>query len=133
MSGTSLDAIDAALVEIKREGDTLVMQLHAFTMQDLDSELRFVLRSILPPNDGTTKAVSHLNFTIAEAFAQAAECVARKANLPLSEIDLIASHGQTVWHQPSGTRSTLQLGNGAVVAERTGCTVINDFRPRDIA
>lgn len=133
MSGTSLDAIDAALVDIERDGDTLILTRLAFAMQPLDSTLRDAVRAVLPPNAGSTRAICELNFRLGEAFAQAATSVAQQAQIPLSDIDLIASHGQTVWHQPDGTPSSLQLGAPAVIAERTGCTVIADFRPRDIA
>ena len=70
---------------------------------------------------------------LGEAFAGAAISVTEQAQIALSSVDLIASHGQTVWHQPDGVRSSLQIGAPAVIAERTGCTVISDFRPRDIA
>ena len=133
MSGTSLDAIDAALVEIARQNDTLLLKLCGFAMQPLDNTLREAVRAVLPPNPGSTRQVCELNVLLGEVFAQAAHAVAENAGVPLAEVDLIASHGQTVWHQPDGIRSTLQLGTPAVIAERTGCTVVSDFRPRDIA
>jgi anhydro-N-acetylmuramic acid kinase len=79
--------------------------------------------------------VCELNVLVGEAFAQTAIAAAAAAGLTLDQIDLIASHGQTVYHQvaPDRARSTLQLGAPAVIAETTGRTVLADFRPRDIA
>jgi anhydro-N-acetylmuramic acid kinase len=135
ISGTSVDAIDAALVDITREGDELSMALRAFTMQPFDTALRERVRALLPPNQGSTAEVCEVNALLGEAFAQAAGAVARQAGMELHTVDLIASHGQTVYHQvaPGAARSTLQLGAPAIVAERAGCTVAADFRTRDMA
>lgn len=135
ISGTSIDAIDAALVEIKRRDDTLQVAVRAFTMQPFAESLRERVRSLLPPNAGTTVDVCEVNVLLGEAFANAALAVAQDAGVPLASVDLIASHGQTVYHQvaPGAVRSTLQLGAPAVIAEQTGCTVVADFRPRDMA
>jgi anhydro-N-acetylmuramic acid kinase len=135
MSGTSVDAIDAALVVVVREGDTLFLTVRAFLMQSFDPALRERVRGLLPPSSGSTAEVCEVNALLGEAFAQAALAVAAAADIPIDAVDLIASHGQTVYHQvaPGAVRSTLQLGTPAVIAERTGCTVTADFRPRDIA
>jgi anhydro-N-acetylmuramic acid kinase len=135
ISGTSLDAIDAALVDITHDGDTLRLALRAFAMQSFGEVLRERVRSLLPPNDGSTADVCEVNVLLGEAFAQAALLVAEQAGVPSNGIDLVASHGQTVYHQiaPGSVRSTLQLGAPAVLAERMGCTVVADFRPRDMA
>ena len=130
MSGTSLDAIDAAFVEIEMRGDTLELSLCAFVMQPLDNALRDAVRQLLPPHPGNTRTICELNFALGEAFAQAAQSVAEKANL---KADLISSHGQTIYHCAEAPRSTLQIANPAVIAARSGCTVISDFRSRDIA
>jgi anhydro-N-acetylmuramic acid kinase len=76
--------------------------------------------------------VCEVNVLLGEAFANAAALAIRQAGV---RADLIASHGQTVWHQvaPGHTRSTLQLAEPSVIAERLGVTTIADFRPRDIA
>jgi anhydro-N-acetylmuramic acid kinase len=73
-----------------------------------------------------------VNVLLGEAFSEAAARLLREANV---EADLIASHGQTVWHQvaPGRTRSTLQLGEPSIIAERLGVTTVADFRPRDMA
>src|SRR5205823_12136749 len=69
-------------------------------------------------------------------FAEAVIAVAKTAGLPLDEVDLVASHGQTVYHMDrsqGGVPSTLQLGEASVIAERTGALVVSDFRTRDVA
>lgn len=135
MSGTSADAIDAAVVEIARDDDTLLLGLRGYCEQPYPRETLARIRALLPPATGSTAAICELNVLIGEAFATAALAAARIAAIPDAAIDLIASHGQTIYHQvaPGHIRSTLQLGAPAVVAERTGCTVAADFRPRDIA
>lgn len=135
ISGTSVDAIDAALVEIERQNDQISLALRGFTMQPFDPALHARVRDLLPPNTGSTAAVCEVNMLLGEAFAAAALAVAAQAGVPITDVDLIASHGQTVYHQvvPGTVRSTLQLGAPAVIAQRTGCTTIADFRPRDMA
>jgi anhydro-N-acetylmuramic acid kinase len=135
ISGTSMDAIDAALVELERVDDLLRLHLLAFTMAPLAPALRERMVALLPPDTGSTAEVCALNVAIGEAFAEAALLVARQAGLAIESVDVIASHGQTVYHQVAAgaERSTLQLGTPAVIAERTGRTVVADFRPRDIA
>lgn len=135
ISGTSIDAIDAALVEIERYDETLQVALRAFTMQPFPDSLCARVRSLLPPNQGATAEVCEVHVLLGEMFAEAALAVAQSAGVLLRSVDLIASHGQTVYHQvaPGAVRSTLQLGTPAVIAELTGCTVVADFRPRDMA
>jgi anhydro-N-acetylmuramic acid kinase len=135
ISGTSIDAIDAALVEIRRQDALLRVRLRAFAMLPFADELQERVRALLPPATGSTAEVCEVNVLLGEAFARAALTLADQANTPISAVDLIASHGQTVYHQVASgaTRSTLQLGAAAVLAERTDCTVVSDFRPRDMA
>jgi anhydro-N-acetylmuramic acid kinase len=135
ISGTSVDAIDAALVDISHDGDTVRLALRAFVMQPFDDDLHRRVRGLLPPNTGSTADVCEVNVLLGEAFAQAALAVATDAGINIGAVDLIASHGQTVYHQvaPSAVRSTLQLAAPAIIAERTGCAVVADFRPRDMA
>lgn len=135
ISGTSMDAIDAALVEIERAGDTLRLTPHSFVMQPFDSELRERVRALMPPQQGSTAAVCEINMLLGQTFSDAALAVVRQAGIALTQVELVASHGQTVYHQvaPGSVRSTLQLGAPAMIAERMGCTVVADFRPRDIA
>src|SRR5215207_2920880 len=135
ISGTSMDAIDAALIELERVDERLRLRSLAFTMAPIAPALRKRMVALLPPHSGSTAEVCALNVAIGAAFAEAALLVARQAGIAIETVDLIASHGQTVYHQVAAgaERSTLQLGTPAVIAERTGRTVVADFRPRDIA
>jgi anhydro-N-acetylmuramic acid kinase len=78
------------------------------------------------------RELATLDVALGERFASVAAAVAADAGLDLAEVDAIASHGQTVAHHP-GDHATLQIGDPSVIAERTGCTTVADFRPRDIA
>ncbi|NJN17464.1 MAG: anhydro-N-acetylmuramic acid kinase [Oscillochloris sp.] len=137
MSGTSMDAIDAALIEIAPAAAprTAQMQVRAFLMAPFDPALRERVRNLLPPHQGSTAEVCAVHALLGEAFAAAALALVRDAGCRMEDVDLIASHGQTVYHQvaPGEVRSTLQLAAPALIAARTGCTVAADFRPADIA
>jgi anhydro-N-acetylmuramic acid kinase len=138
MSGTSADGVDAALVEIQPQGDRLAIRLLAFEVVPYPAGLRE--RILAAASGGSTEEVCHLNAYLGEIFAEAAAVVALRAALPLAAVDLIGSHGQTIHHLPvprregaHAVRSTLQIGEPAVIAERTGVTTIANFRPRDMA
>ena len=135
MSGTSKDGIDAALVNIRGNGLDTKIKLQKFICIDYSDEVRERLDNL--SSDCTLKEISELNFIIGEEFSNAALEVISQAGLDVSDIDLIGSHGQTVFHYPpsykDGTPSTLQIGEIDVIAERTGITTAGDFRTRDIA
>ena len=139
MSGTSGDGVDAALVEISGTGRSLKAQLLA---SDTLAYPRSLQQRILTASvSGTVADICHLNALLGEWFANAALHVIRKGELRPVDVLLIGSHGQTVHHLPHGIhapgvgaiRSTLQIAEPAVIAERTGITTIANFRPRDIA
>ncbi len=138
MSGTSADGIDAALTEIdKQEGFSIKLLHHAHIPWSpiISDEIIFACKANAP-----VQRIVALNSLLGEHFANAAMQVALDSSIPLTEIDAIASHGQTIWHQPepfevggSQARGTLQIGEPAIIAARTGCTVISDFRSADMA
>jgi anhydro-N-acetylmuramic acid kinase len=132
MSGTSVDGIDAAVVSVEHLGDTLELRLLAYSESAYDPAVRARIFGLFDPASSRIDETCELNVLIGQAFAEAAAAALRQADV---EADLIASHGQTVWHQvaPGHTRSTLQLGEPSVIAERLGVTTVADFRPRDIA
>jgi anhydro-N-acetylmuramic acid kinase len=135
MSGTSLDGVDAALVEVTGEGidDVQARVVHALTVPYEEAQRAVIHDGILA---GTAEALCGLHAELGEWLAGAVVQVCRAADVDLSSVDAVGSHGQTVWHRPpvAGRRgATLQLGDAATIAERTGITVISDFRTRDIA
>ncbi|MBN1937273.1 MAG: anhydro-N-acetylmuramic acid kinase [Anaerolineae bacterium] len=135
MSGTSVDAIDAAVVRLEQDGPTLWLEPLVFVEYPHPAQVRQRILDLFPPHRGSVRAVCEANVLIGEAFAEAALVAIAQARLSPHEVDLIASHGQTVYHQvaPGHVRSTLQIGTSAVIAERTGLTTVADFRARDIA
>ena len=140
ISGTSDDGIDAALAEIEGSGPGAQIRLAAYKRYPYPAKMREAITRALSPEECLVKDAAALNFALGEVFAAAAVDVVRSADLDISEIDLIGSHGQTVWHSPEQveiggmwTVSTLQIGEPTVIAERTGITVVADFRPADMA
>ncbi|MBI3812099.1 MAG: anhydro-N-acetylmuramic acid kinase [Nitrospirae bacterium] len=138
ISGTSTDGVDAALVEMTGGGLHSRLKLVRFATYPYPRELRAQLVRLT--HDGRVEDLSRLNVYVGELFARAAIRIAKEAGLPLSRIDLIGSHGQTICHQPEPRkmggmkiRSTLQIGEPSIIAERTGITTVADFRPRDMA
>jgi anhydro-N-acetylmuramic acid kinase len=133
-SGTSMDGMDAALVEIRGHGPQTEAELLAFEMQPYDNRLRDRLRSAAEPGGGSTAEVCRLAAEVAVVASAAAEAVTRKASVSMETVDLIGSHGQTVCHLPEEEpASSLQIGEGAVIAEKTGVTTVSNFRSRDLA
>jgi len=136
MSGTSADGIDAALCEISGEPPSLTARFEQALMYPYpDGFQQRILDGCLPEHS-RVDTLCQLNFDMGELFAKAALAVIEAAGKRPEDIDLIGSHGQTVWHmvQPDGQVSaTLQISEASVIAERTGITTISNFRPRDIA
>ncbi len=134
ISGTSADGIEAAVVEINGAPPALSWSLLKHLHVDHPSNLRDEIVKCFRPEYGTVDRLCALNFQIGQAFADAALEAIQAAGLQSSQVDLIGSHGQTLWHIPFGAAaSTLQLGEPAVIAERTGITTISNFRTRDMA
>jgi anhydro-N-acetylmuramic acid kinase len=135
MSGTSLDGVDAAL--ISAEGASLGRldwRLLDWCTVPYSEDQRARIHDGMV--GGTAESLCALDAELGEWFAEAVRGVCRKASVPIERVDLIGSHGQTLWHRPpaDGERgSTLQLGDPATIAERTGCPVVSDFRTRDMA
>jgi N-acetylmuramic acid 6-phosphate etherase len=134
MSGTSVDGIDAALMDLDAAPPHLRWRLVKHTHARYPAEVRSEVFACLRPEVGTVDRLCALNFALGRVFADAAlRCIA-EAGLRPSEVRLIGSHGQTVWHIPTGTAaSTLQLGEPAVIAEITRIATIGNFRARDMA
>jgi anhydro-N-acetylmuramic acid kinase len=136
ISGTSVDGIDAALVEIRGEPPALEVQLRSFTCVPFSQEQRRQIFELFDPATAPVDKVCQMNFAIGEWFAAAALEAIQAAGLQPAQVDVIASHGQTAYHcmEPDiPVKSTLQLGEAAVIAERTGITTMADFRVADVA
>ncbi|MFG2497587.1 anhydro-N-acetylmuramic acid kinase [Streptomyces sp. NPDC048441] len=133
MSGTSYDAIDAAAADLTIDGDRLLLSPLGLITRGYDETLRTALGAALPPAATTLADVCRLDTRIGQAFAAAATEADRE--LCDGRAELVASHGQTVYHwvEDSQVHGTLQIGQPAWIAEATGLPVVADFRPRDIA
>jgi len=136
MSGTSADGVDVAIVDLGPDG----VELLAFDTFPYPPALRRSVLELCDPQAARVDDLCHLNFVLGEVFASALLELANQGDVPLKSIDLVGSHGQTVCHLPKGrrfgnrkVRSTLQIGEPSVIAERTGITTVADFRPRDVA
>jgi anhydro-N-acetylmuramic acid kinase len=122
MSGTSLDGIDVAIVEIRgRQVETVGFTSNAYPAR--------VRAAILEVSNAvtTTAAISRLNFQLGELYARAVRAATERSG----PVELIGCHGQTIYHE--GRSNTMQIGEAAVIAERTGVPVVSNFRVRDIA
>ena len=134
MSGTSLDGIDAALVETDGEG---VAVPGAALTRAYDRETRAVLRKALDDarDVAAGRPVPHsirdAERVLTEAHAETVRALLKKAGLAPGQVDLIGFHGQTILHRP-GERWTWQIGDGALLAKLTGIAVVNDFRSADV-
>ncbi len=140
MSGTSCDGIDACLVSITGNGFSTKIDIIGFETYPYKDEVRRLIIDASDKETGTVDKICQLNFTLGKLFADAARQIAGRLSIPLSEIDIVASHGQTIYHISSSKEntekevsSTLQIGEPSVIAQETGVTTVADFRTGDIA
>lgn len=140
MSGTSVDGIDAALVEIGGTDEAPEVRLVAFEDRPWPEKVRRQIFPLFRPETATVDKIGYMNFLMGEIYAQSVSSVVEKAGLTLADIDLIGSHGQTIWHAPEvcgkdgfPVRFTVQIGEGSVIAARTGVPTVSDFRVADMA
>ena len=137
-SGTSVDGVDAALVEIAGTGPSLRWALRAFYQRPYSDELREELFELFDSGRGRLADLIALEARVGSEFAAAGAEALRRAGLAPGELDLVGSHGQTIWHAPPSVAGperagSWQAGCGAVLAEKLGAPVVYDFRSRDIA
>ena len=132
MSGTSADGIDAAVMSIAdNAANGLDWQLLAHHARPFEPALREAILACARPDTGTVDRICALNVQLGEVSAKVVLAAAAQAGLKPDQIDLVGSHGQTIWHIPQS--ATLQIGSAATIAERTGISVVSNFRARDIA
>ena len=140
MSGTSLDGVDSVLCEIKGNSTSTKVKQLKFLSYPFPKGLKEILLENSSPGKGNVTDICKLNFLIAHIYADAVKLLCKKAKAPLSNIDFIGSHGQTIHHLPNKEKyfgyeisSTLQIGDPSVIAKLTGITTVGDFRVGDIA
>ncbi|MFI6144693.1 anhydro-N-acetylmuramic acid kinase [Streptomyces sp. NPDC051109] len=135
MSGTSYDAVDAAAADLELCAEDGALHLVPLGMvsEPYPDDVREALAAALPPAATTLAEVCRLDTRIGQAFAAVAARADRE--LCAGRAELVSSHGQTVYHwaEDGRVRGTLQLGEPAWIAERSGCPVVSGFRPRDVA
>ncbi len=139
MSGTSVDGIDVALVEIAGEGFGMRVETRAFHEQAYPTGVRKAILAVSNAQTHTSH-ISQLNFLLGRLFGNAIVEACRASGIAATDLDLVGSHGQTIYHQPTGSElaahtvcSTLQIGEPAMIAEITRVPVVADFRPADVA
>jgi len=148
MSGTSVDGIDAVLVRIEGHGAGAKAREIAFRSYPFPPGLRAKVFRLFNPQEARVDSICQLDFLLGEVFAAAVDRLLKDCGRTRDEVDLVASAGQTIWHDPQPvieepgvdwidhpleTRSTFAIGQSAVIAERTGITTIGDLRVRDVA
>lgn len=139
MSGTSADGVDVAITDIRRKGEQIHVKLVAFHPTAYPPGLRD--RILAVSRKGTVSEICHLNAVMGEVFAKAALASIKRSGLSPRRIHLIGSHGQTIQHRPrphrepgiGWVRSTLQIGDPAIIFERTGIPTVAHFREGDLA
>lgn len=140
MSGTSADGIDVALAEVHGAPPKLRTRLLQHASRRMPDALRKEVLRIAEGGGCTSGEISQLNFRLGMAFAEAAVSACREFRVAMSRVELIGSHGQTVFHRGRGvpylgrsTASTLQIGEPSVIAAETGIPTVGDFRVADMA
>ncbi|WP_308467892.1 anhydro-N-acetylmuramic acid kinase [Rathayibacter soli] len=137
ISGTSHDGIDVAVVDFSETGGDVVARIEYTATTSYSPELRARLLRSLPPATVGFEVTCELDTVIGQAFAEAAAAALRRhsAAAPVAAVDLVCSHGQTVFHwvEEGRARGTLQLGQPAWIAEKTQLPVVSNVRAADIA
>lgn len=140
MSGTSLDGVDAVLVDVSGSGTKTKIKQLGFITHPFPRGLKKKLLENSTPSSGNVTDICKLNFLIAHIYTDAVKKLCRKSKFNLADVDLIGSHGQTIHHLPQKKNyfgynfgSTLQIGDPTVIAKLTGVLTIGDFRTGDVA
>ena len=140
MSGTSLDGIDVALVEIKDNWIETRINLIGFLEYSLPARVKMMLLKNSVKETSNVEDISQLNFLIPQLYLDAINTLCKEIDFDINQIDLIGSHGQTIHHLPRkqnyldfDVASTLQIGDPSVLAKLSGIITVGDFRPGDVA
>ncbi len=139
MSGTSLDGIDVAIIDIVGSGFRAKINVLTSHSVPYPKKIREALLALANASS-LTGDISRLNFLLGELYAEALEEAAERAQIPMDSIKLVGCHGQTIFHEAQAApylgkkvASTFQIGESSVISERTGIDVISNFRERDMA
>ena len=128
MSGTSMDAIDTALVDIE-PGSLALVEYEQFPLPE---EIRTGVRQL--SGSSSLDAVTHMDAVLGRLFAEAVNAIIKQSGISGAQIRAVGSHGQTILHHPeSSPPRTLQIGDASIIAYRTGITTVADFRRMDLA
>ncbi len=136
MTGTSADAVDAALVRFRGQGLEARHEMLAYEETPLDDALRREVLHVASAESLPLERVMRLDAALAETYARVVDTLLERSGVRRTDVEAIGCHGQTVRHVPRspGSRAlTLQIGSASTLAERTGFTVVSDFRSRDTA
>ncbi|MGB4589979.1 MAG: anhydro-N-acetylmuramic acid kinase AnmK [Clostridiaceae bacterium] len=137
MSGTSLDGIDAVLCEVHGHSTKTRIKVIAFETFALKEEIKDEIKKVVRNDSPVTDLMTSLNFKLGYEFSKAVKNIIQKAGLKSEDIAFVASHGQTLYHLPKDkgnlVRSTLQMGEPAIIAYENDLMVISNFRAMDVA
>jgi len=137
MTGTSADAIDAALVRFEGSATDTTYTLREYRETPFDDGLRREILAVAGGESVPLERLMALDDALGRRYAEAVLALLESAGIEAAEVDAIGAHGQTVRHLPRGSSDgralTLQIGSAAVLAECTGIAVVSDFRSRDVA
>ncbi|MBD3207113.1 anhydro-N-acetylmuramic acid kinase [Candidatus Bathyarchaeota archaeon] len=139
MSGTSVDGVTLALTDIKGSGEKARIELLHHKTFGYIEEIREKIFKSFSLAQSNSKLICELNFLLGEYFAKCIENFLEERDISYKDVDLIGSHGQTIWHEPEAEsllgfsqKSTLQIGEPTVISMKTGIPVVADFRKADI-
>ncbi|MCX8169433.1 MAG: anhydro-N-acetylmuramic acid kinase [Candidatus Methanomethylicia archaeon] len=140
MSGTSIDGVSIAIAEIRGSWINTKFKIIYNNTYPYDDSIRMEIFKLINPKTGNVKKICQWNYVLGEIFVEKIFQAIKEAGLSISEIDFIASHGQTIYHNPKivnvygyKTRSTLQIGEPSIIAYKTRVITIADFRHKDVA
>ena len=140
MSGTSVDGLDIAYCKISGEGHVTAIELAAFETINYNPDFKAEIKSVFSKKDVDLEKLTLLNPWVAQQQAAMINAFMKKHNISKDDVDLIASHGQTIYHAPKAlhqkekfSNATLQIGDGDHMAVETGIITISDFRQKHIA
>ena len=140
MGGTSADGVDAALVQIDGYGSETKVKQMGYVSIPFEDAVRERILQIAQGDFGGSRELARMNVLLGQLYMEACTRLCRVAGIPFEKVDLIGSHGQTVYHQPQKERylgrevaTTYQIGDVSILCEEIGAPVVSDFRVRDMA